>query len=60
MSSEEADWMGRVVAWRSEHGPHIARLISQADVAYPPSGSDWWHPELWKGEHWKWLELWLR
>jgi hypothetical protein len=41
--------------WLAEHLFHVLRLVGGAKVAYPPSGSDCFHPELWKAEHWKWF-----
>lgn len=45
--------------WWSEHKAHVHRLIVGPDdrgAAYPPSGSDVFHPELWRAPHWRWLD----
>lgn len=35
---------------------HCRKLIAYAETdGYPPSGSDIFHPALWKGSHWKWF-----
>jgi len=46
-------------AWWDKHKPHVDRLIASRDdgsAAYPPSGSDRFHPELWRAPHWRWLK----
>lgn len=37
------------------HIEHVDRLLGDADAEYAPSGSDIFHPELWKPAHWKWF-----
>ena len=46
-------------AWWDKHESHVDWLIASRDdggVAYPPSGSDRFHPELWKAGHWRWFK----
>lgn len=46
-------------AWWDGHKPHVDRLIKSQEgsgSAYPPSGSDQYHPELWKAPHWRWFD----
>lgn len=40
--------------WYDEHLSHVSKLIDGATAAYQPSGSDLFHPELWKDSHWLW------
>lgn len=43
-------------AWYEEHRPHVDRMLeAYTGTAFPPSGSDCIHPELWKAGHWKWF-----
>ncbi len=42
--------------WRDNHSHHVSKLVDSVTISYPPSGSDRGRPELWKAEHWKWLE----
>lgn len=47
------------IEWRDRHSAHVQRLVAGEDdgrAAYPPSGSDCRHPELWRAPHWRWLE----
>jgi len=41
--------------WRERHWQHVVRLETFAPDGVAPSGSDVWHPELWKDIHWRWL-----
>ena len=41
--------------WNGKHPKHVADIRVKDEYCYPPSGSDMWHPELWKGGHWNWL-----
>lgn len=47
--------IANAMTWRRGHWRHVAGLVISATAAHPPSGSDCGRPELWKGEHWKWL-----
>ena len=38
-----------------DHNMHVTKLISCDEKAIDPSGSDLFHPELWKSGHWKWF-----
>jgi hypothetical protein len=45
--------------WWRDHQAHVGRLIASREgegSAYPPSGSDRFHPELWKASHWRWFD----
>ncbi len=45
--------------WWCDHQIHVDRLIAgldDGDAAYPPSGSDRFHPELWRAPHWRWFD----
>lgn len=46
------------LAWRDRHHEHVVRLLAsrEGEIAYPPSGSDCRHPELWRAPHWRWLK----
>lgn len=35
------------------HTKHVDNLVKAAKVGIKPTGSDAYHPELWKGIHWK-------
>lgn len=41
-----------------DHADHVNDLLIDAflDYAVAPSGSDMFHPELWKPIHWKWFK----
>lgn len=42
--------------WYAEHKAHVDEMLANCwRLAYPPSGSDRIHPELWKSAHWKWF-----
>lgn len=45
----------RAMTWYGQHSAHVERLVSKDGPSYPPSGSDCFHPELWKDAHWRWL-----
>lgn len=50
----------RARVWRDEHTDHVQHLLNSRDgdsLAYPPSGSNMLHPELWRAPHWRWLVL---
>ena len=53
MFSEEQKTLG--VLWRNQHYDHVRKLINSGSVRYPPSGSDAYHPGLWKAAHWRWF-----
>ncbi len=52
----QAELIAKARNWRNQHLDHVTDLVSVADAEYPPSGSDAFRPELWKGAHWKWLQ----
>lgn len=53
--AERKEMLTKATAWQTKHNEHVKRLIKEADTSYPPSGSDMFHPELWKRAHWKWF-----
>lgn len=38
-----------------DHADHVHNLFDNKTQAVAPSGSDMFHPELWKGIHWVWF-----
>ena len=53
--AERTEMLTAATAWQTEHREHVKRLIKEAETSYAPSGSDMFHPELWKSAHWKWF-----
>lgn len=57
---DQLEVKGRAVRWSLHHMEHVIRLIQDTSspnmysYSYPPSGSDLFHPELWKASHWRW------
>lgn len=42
--------------WLTKHEKHVKDLACSHEYpGYSPSGSDLYHPELWKSGHWKWF-----
>lgn len=41
--------------WFKEHKKHVYSLVDETKDKVAPSGSDLYHPELWKGIHWRWF-----
>lgn len=41
------------------HRDHVLKLYmnKRDDEGIAPSGSDMFHPELWKGIHWRWFKV---
>lgn len=55
LSREDKDKVLETAAkWCNDHTEHVNTLIDSAKEAIPPSGSDLFRPELWKGIHWLW------
>lgn len=52
---EQAEMLVAARAWYAEHKAHVDRIVEEERQSFPPSGSDCWHPELWKSGSWKWL-----
>ena len=45
--------------WWDKHKSHVDKLVASRDgrgETYPPTGSDRFHPELWKAGHWRWFK----
>ena len=47
------------IKWYSDHIEHVDAMVTQVDLkfkfSYAPSGSDIFHPELWKLPHWRYF-----
>lgn len=43
--------------WLKAHVEHVRSVLNEGETAYPPSGSDCFHPELWKSGHWRWFMI---
>ena len=41
--------------WQESQFEHVQELRQSTQHSYPPSGSDIFHPELWKAAHWRWF-----
>ncbi len=41
--------------WFYLHENEITIAMNNEFVDYPPSGTDIYMPEVWKGVHWKWF-----
>ena len=56
LSEEELREVARLAnEFKKNHASHVDNLIKIAKIAVAPSGSDLFHPELWKPIHWKWF-----
>jgi len=49
--------IARGFAWYAQHKPYVDRALLITGKAFPMSGSDISHPELWKIGAWKWFFL---
>jgi len=45
---------GKAFTYKHDHADHVALLLNNAEYCTSPSGSDMFHPELWKESHWRW------
>lgn len=54
-SDEQTEILTKARAWYLEHREHVDRLVKHETSLFAPSGSDCWHPELWKEGSWKWF-----
>lgn len=41
--------------WFSDHKTHVEKLLTNTKENVSPSGSDLYHPELWKDVYWNWF-----
>ncbi len=41
--------------WREKHTERVLGLMEDGHLAYAPSGSDIFRPELWRPAMWRWL-----
>lgn len=58
LTSEEIfDLYNKAFTFRHDHADHVSSLLESArkNNAVAPSGSEIFHPELWKSMHWKWF-----
>ena len=53
---EKKEVYNKAFTFRHDFADMVAREFKNSYCAVPPSGSDMFHPELWKGCHWKWFE----
>jgi hypothetical protein len=44
---------GVAINFYLNHTEHVEKLMKEAKVGIQPTGQDAFHPELWKGIHWK-------
>lgn len=62
MGELSSESFAKAVSWWQQHAQHVERLVASGEgldspgAAYPPSGSDTIHPELWRAPHWRWLK----
>jgi hypothetical protein len=47
--------IGRALTWYEAHRPHVEALMKDCSQAWPMTGSDISHPELWKAAGWNWF-----
>jgi len=48
-------FVGIATKWYKEHKIHVTNLVNGIVTDYQPPQEDMNHPNLWKGEHWKWF-----
>lgn len=48
-------FVGIATKWYKENKKNISDLVSNTTTDYKPSEEDMNHPNLWKGEHWRWF-----
>lgn len=46
----------KAFTYKHDHPEHVEFLMSKTDYSIAPTGSDLYHPELWKGSHWNWFK----
>ena len=51
----KTDPMAAARAYYCEHYEHIDSMLEDERYTCPPYGSDFYHPELWSPEHWRWF-----
>ena len=54
--SEQLEVYNKAFTFLHDHADHVHSLFEDDVTPYiPPSGSDMFRPELWKGIHWAWF-----
>lgn len=57
--TEQGQVVEKGLAWYGKHKQHVTALMKYATDTdckpYAPSGSDMFHPELFKPAHWSWF-----
>lgn len=54
-TEERKEVFNKAFTFLHDHPDHIHSLFNKDTSWVAPSGSDLWHPELWKGIHWAWF-----
>lgn len=52
---EKTEVYNKAFTWLHDHSDYVHRLFDKKTPQVPPSGSDMFHPELWKSIHWAWF-----
>lgn len=53
---EQLEVYNKAFAFLHDHADHVHSLYDKKTPGVAPSGSDMFHPELWKGIHWVWFK----
>jgi hypothetical protein len=54
--SEQQEIKQKANDWWDKYKSHVDSLIKSNPLSFPPSGSDMFHPELFKAAHWRWFK----
>lgn len=54
-AEEQKDLYNKAHSFLHDHSDHVHNLFDKKTPSVAPSGSDMFHPELWKGIHWVWF-----
>ena len=52
---EKGEMYNKAFTFIHDHSDHVHSLFNRKTSRVAPSGSDMFHPELWKGIHWAWF-----
>lgn len=55
MDNSKQKALSKAEKWYIEHTDYVNNLITDGARAVKPTGADYFHPELWKGIHWRWF-----